>query len=226
MSSHAFYEAEPAADPNRHSHWSGIGPLVMLRLVSVLALVLFYAFLTTESRPNVWRGMLTQKTVGENGILFAGVTLGMSRSAVEEVRPDLVPHRVANGKTVGIFRADGATHTLWFTGSGRGHKVHRIRIERTYEELGEYEVLARFGRLDGNPVTTDCGRHIFARGLQCHYRWLTKGGVPLDVHRRVIKDAGGNSRTVLTVIAVDAYLEGKANEQGRARQHAILIPER
>ena len=137
-----------------------------------------------------------------------------------------MPRRVANGRTVVTFHADGAIHTLWFTGPGQDHKVHRIRIERTYEKLGEYEILARFGRLYGNPVTTDCGRQVFATGRQCHYRWLTKGGVPLDVHSRVIKDASGAGRTVLTVIAVDAYLEGKARNDERVRLHANLIPGR
>jgi hypothetical protein len=226
MPAQDVYKFNPAADSNRHNHWSGIGSLVLLCLASVLALVLFLAFVTTEPRPNVWSTMFNQKSVGKNGILFANVTLGMSRSTVEKVHPDLIRRRTANGRTVGTFRANGATHTLWFTGPGQGHKVHRIRIERTYEKLGEYEILARFGRLYGNPMSTDCGRRVFAPGQQCHYRWLTKGGVPLDIHSRVIKDTGGASRTVLTVIAVDTYLEEKARENGRGRLHAGLTPRR
>jgi hypothetical protein len=222
MSAHDDYEYEPAAGPKGRSHWSGIGTLSLLCLVSVLALTLFFAFLTVEPRPNVWGGLFAQKTVGKNGILFAGVTLGMPRLAVETVHPDMVLSRIANGRTVGTFRADGATHTLWFRGPQRGHKVYRMRIERTYEHLGEYEILARFARRHGNPVVTDCGRRVFAAGRQCHYQWLTKGGVPLDVHSRVIKDGNGADRTVLTVVVVDAYLEGKVREEGRVRRHANL----
>jgi len=226
MPARDIYKFKPVAYPKRRSHWSGIGTLILLCLISILTLALFFAFLTTESRPNVWRSMFTQTTVGKNGVLFADITLGMSRSAVEKIRPDLMPRRVAHGKAVGTFRVDGATHTLWFTGPGQDHKVHRIRIERTYVQLGEDEILARFGRLYGNPVVTDCGRRVFAEGRQCHYQWLTKGGVPLDVHSRVIKDVNGATRTVLTVTAIDAYLEGKARDDERVRLHANLIPGR
>jgi hypothetical protein len=220
MPTRDIYKNKQATDPNRHSHWSGIGSLILLCLVSVFALILFLAFVSTESLPIVWNGMFAAKSIGKNGALFANVSIGMRRSTVEKVRPDLTLRRTASGKTVATFRADGANHTLWFTGPGQNHKVHRIRIERVYEELGEYEILARFGRMYGNPVSTDCSRQVFAPGQQCHFRWLTKGGAPLDVHSRVIKDAAGASRTVLTVIAVDAYLEQKAKGTGRAQRHA------
>ncbi len=222
MPARDFYKNKSAANPNRKGHWSGIGSLILLCLVSVFALTLFLAWMTTEPRPNVWGGMFAQRSVGKNGILFADVTLGMRRSTVEKMQPGMIARRIASGKTVGTFRAEGATHTLWFTGPGQDHKVHRIRIERTYDQLGEYEVLARFGRKYGNPVSTDCGRQVFAPGQYCHYQWLTKGGIPLDVHSRVIMTAGGASRTVLTVIAVDSYLEGKASGNRRGRLHASL----
>ena len=207
MPSHDLYDYETAAEPEERSHWSGIGTLSLLCLVSVLALTLLGAYVTTEPRPMVWNGLFTQRTLGKSGIRFAGVTLGMPRSAVEKRHPDLVLNRIFTGRTVGTFRAEGAAHTLWFTGAESRHKVYRMRIERTYEGLGEYEILARFGRRHGNPVITNCGRRIFASGQRCHYQWLTKGGVPLDVHSRVIKDDSGISRTVLTIIAVDALLE-------------------
>ena len=70
---------------------------------------------------------------------------------------------VANVKTLGTFCADGATRNLWLTGPGQVHKVHRIRVEHTYEKRGEYATLARFDRLYGNPVTTDGGRRVFAQ---------------------------------------------------------------
>jgi hypothetical protein len=223
MPARDIYKNRLAADPNRHSHWSGIGSLILLCLVSVFALTLFLAFMNTDSRPIVWNGMFAAKSIGKNGALFSNVSIGMRRSTVENVRPDLTLRRTASGKTVATFRADGANHTLWFTGPGRNHKVHRIRIERVYEGLSEYEILARFGRMYGNPVSTDCSRQVFAPGQQCHFRWLTKGGIPLDVHSRVIKDAAGASRTVLTVIAVDAYLEQKVKRTGRVRRHANLL---
>ena len=69
------YKFKPVAISKRRSHWSGIGSLILLCLASVLALVLFLAFVTTESRPNVWSTMFRQHSVGKSlkAVFFLGV---------------------------------------------------------------------------------------------------------------------------------------------------------
>ena len=53
-----------------------------------------------------------------------------------------------------------------------------------------------------------------------------QGRSPLDIHSQVIKDTSGAGQSVFTVIATDAYLEGKARDDERVRLHVILIPGR
>ena len=120
------YKFKPVAYPKRRRHWSGIGTLILLCLISILALALLFAFLATESRSTVWRGIFTQKTVGKNGGLFADVTLGMPRSAVGKFCPDLrsararrwVPSAPTAPPTLfGSQARDGTTKSIGYASS-------------------------------------------------------------------------------------------------------------
>ena len=210
----------PAAAGRHHpSQWTGMGTLIFLCLISITALGLFVAGVATESRSSVWDGLLVSGANKDKGLRFGGVLLGMPLSVVERARPDLVLAGDRKGETTGSFQEDDTLYTVWFLKGDPDRKAYRVRYDRTDHVLGEEEILGRFGRKHGRPVISDCGQPVFAKGVHCHFRWLTGGGVPLDIYTRGFKDTGGGSWTALTVIAEDIQ---PAGQRSRTLPHARI----
>ena len=208
-----------AAGRHNRSQWSGMGRLILLCLISITALGLFVAGVTTEGRPSVWDGLFASGGNKDMGLRFGGVFLGMPLSVVERARPDIVLAGDRKGETTGSFQEGDTAYTVWFLNDDPDSKAYRVRYDRTDHVLGEEEILGRFGRKHGRPMISDCGQSVFAEGVRCHFRWLTGGGVPLDVYTRVFKDTDGGSWTALTVIAEDIQ---PAGPRSRARPHARI----
>lgn len=188
----------------------GIGFLAFLCGLGIVILWVFVAYVNPELKLLFWNGLKTQTEKFQ----VSGVTMGMSLRKVTNLRPGTVVKQDRNGETVGLFQWEDAAHAVWFLDQGHGRQAYRIRYDKTFHTLSEREVLSHIAEKYGRPATSDCARLGAKPGTRCHFQWLAREGIFLDVYTRMTKQASGGERTDLTIIAVDTYLEGKARRQG------------
>lgn len=196
-----------------------IRSLFGLTVLGLAAVAIFAAFLLIEPAA---RPLASEEPRFGERLKFEGVAFGATPETIQARHPSMVLAAEAGGLARGSFQYDGVTYTVWFFEDGDALKAFRMRSDQTHVNVREEDILGDFGRRFGEPIATDCGRRVYSQGGQCRYQWLTRGGVPLDLHLRVRKDTIGNTLTTISILATDAYLDGKRAQSRLADRHARL----
>ena len=206
-------EEEPRAriclDKSRaESPWQGIGMLVALLVVSLVALaVLASTVVRLDGNTTVWDSLMgfieREEPAGYGGIKF-----GMTPTGALKARPDLLLADLPGGESAGSFEWQGVPHSVAFLPTSRGNKAYRIRNVRNVAPESADAILGSLTRALGPPLESDCGKRIFDATRTCHYRWMAPKGVSLALTTRPVTAAGA-PRTEVTLNAVDTYLQSK-----------------
>lgn len=133
-----------------------------------------------------------------------GIKLGMTAETVHRLVPDMAT-KIRGSEHTGEFVADGVVHSIRFAPGSKPGPVYRIKYREFHTRLTTTEIIARFGEQFGQPVIVDCwqGFRVSRQG-PCHFQWLTREGVKLDVRSQAARRTpSGHPRTILNVTATD-----------------------
>ncbi|MBC8268181.1 MAG: hypothetical protein H8E36_05490 [Rhodospirillaceae bacterium] len=192
----------------RKDDGGNIKTLVFLCLAALMALIFFLTFETNIGAQINWRKMFFLKNKLEQTFKLGGVSLGMSPDVVRKRHPNLDLASLGRGETAATFKFDGAHYTVWFVNIGGHEKAYRMRYDQSFATRTEEDILDSIGDKHGKPGTSECSKAgDLAR--KCHFQWWPSGGIALNVSTTEVKSSLNHTRTDVTMIATDTYLDGK-----------------
>ncbi len=167
----------------------------------------------TEDTGTDWASLYTLgKTEGL--LQLAGVTLAMTPADARRLHPTLALTPAETGETTGTFVFRGIPYSVWFLSRDNGEKAFRIRADEVLPAFTEADFQARFAQKFGRPATSECVRRKISSADECRFRWWPSDGASLNVAIAQVKTSAGRTRTTLTTVLADTYLEEK---RGRVR---------
>ena len=203
-------------DSRAESPWQGIGMLLALCLLSLLALgVLTATVVRIDGNATIWQSLVSLMEERESGA-HGGIRFGMTPTRAHQVQPHMLLADLLGGETAGSFEVGGVPHAVAFLTAEHGRKAYRVRSLRT---VSPQEADARVESLHlthGLPLDSDCTKRIFEATRTCRYHWLASNGVSLTLTTRAVIGRSG-PRTEVSLIAVDTYLAGKRRRAGAGR---------
>ena len=192
----------------RKEDGGSIRTLVFFCLAALLALIAFLVFETNIGAEINWRKMFFLKNKLQQTFKLGGVSLGMSPDLVRKHHPNLDLSSLGRGETAATFKFDGAHYIVWFINIDGHEKAYRMRYDQSFATRTEEEILDSIGDKHGKPGTSECAKAgDLAR--KCHFQWWPAGGIALNVSTTETKSASKQTRTDVTMIATDTYLDGK-----------------
>jgi len=187
---------------------SGIKTLILFCLAALLALIAFLVFETNIGAQINWRKMFFLKNQIEQTFKLGGISLGMSPEVVRKRHPNLDLASLGRGETAATFNFEGAHYTVWFVTIDGHDKSYRMRYDQSFTTRTEAEILDSIGDKHGKPGTSECAK-AGDQARKCNFQWWPSGGISLNVSTTEVKSAAKLSRTDVTMIATDTYLDGK-----------------
>ena len=194
------------------SPWRGVGRLAALLGFSLAALGLVALVFRVDAEPSVWDTLFADSPTGQH-VFAGGIFLGMNADALSRYHPDVEFAANGAGGHRGIVRDGDGVHTVWFANGRDDAPAFRLTSELTLAGAPMDEVFELFAAHYGRPVASGCERSRVLDTFKCHYRWLTKGSVSIDLYVTGDRADGGGASTKIRVVAVDINLEA-------ARPHA------
>lgn len=205
-----------------------------LRASVVYCLLAFFAVVTFVTMGNDGRGNVSWDTFAtkwntfydafakkEDDFKINGMSLGMTPDRIRGLYPSLTVKLDNNGAMKGSYTANDANYTVSFTKQGGSQKAFQIRYDKNFKDMTEEQILQRIGQRFGRPASTNCTRSGLRNSSGCHFRWWLRGNTVLNVYTTVVTDKSGKTRTGLSMVAADSYLEGKIN---RAQANRLSPP--
>ena len=186
-----------------------ISNLVMVLVFSLVGLAGYFTYKNTAVSEISWASLFFNPKIKEKGFQIGGVTLGMTPAMIGRLHSNLEVSTGENGEKKGSYASGGAFYNLKFIGTAGDYKAYRLRYDQAFSTIPQTEILDSISRKHGNPATSDCVRSIAKPATRCHFRWWPDGGVVLDVYIAEIDGLSGQTRTEVSVLAVDMNLEGK-----------------
>lgn len=193
---------------NNKDHGPGIGTLLLLCVLGLIALGVFIAFKTKIGANIDWRSMFFSKDVDTTSFRMGGVSLGMSTDKIKRMHSNIELKSVGSGETIGSFNYQGANYILWFVKVDGRDKAYRMRYDQAFASHSEQDILDRIGDRHGKPGTSECTK-AGEQARKCHFQWWPSGGIALNVITTENTKQGADKRTEVTMIATDTYLDGK-----------------
>ena len=154
-----------------------------------------------DAEPSVWDTLFADSPTGQH-VFAGGIFLGMNADALSRYHPDVEFAANGAGGHRGIVRDGDGVQTVWFANGRDDAPAFRLTSELRLASARMDGVLELFGAHYGRPVASGC-----ERTFKCHYRWLTKGSVSIDLYVTGDRADGGGASTKIRVVAVDINLE-------------------
>lgn len=198
-------------NPNRGRRKLDSGNTKTLIFFCLAALLGLFAFITFETNIGTeinWRKMFLQKEKLIQAFSLGGVSLGMSPEAVLKKHPNLSLSNLGRGETAATFNFEGAHYIVWFIKMNGRNKAYRMRYDQSFTTRTEEEILDIIGDEHGKPGTSECTK-AGELARKCHFQWWPSGGIALNVSTTEVKTSSKATRTDVTMIATDTYLDGK-----------------
>lgn len=192
----------------RKSDSGNVKTLVFFCLLALLALIAFITFETNIGAQINWRKMFLQKEKRVQAFNLGGVNLGMSPEAVRKKHPNLDLSILGRGETAATFQFEGAHYIVWFVKINDREKAYRMRYDQSFTTRTEEEILDSIGDEHGKPGTSECTK-AGELARKCSFQWWPKGGIALNVTTTETQIPSKPTRTEVTMIATDTYLDGK-----------------
>ncbi|NQV48129.1 MAG: hypothetical protein HQ504_10145 [Rhodospirillaceae bacterium] len=201
-------EGERRVRHKQHQRNNGIGTLVFLCIISIIALSIFVAFQTDVGDDIDWGKMFFLKDKSDNTFKMGGVSLGMTQKTVKQLHPNMDLASLGHGESTATFVVDGGNYTIWFIDLKGLKSAYRMRYDQTFATRTEAEILDKIGSKYGKPVTSECIKVGFDP-RKCVFQWWPSSGIALNVSTTEIDKSSGKRHTQVTIIATDTYLNGK-----------------
>ncbi len=195
-------------DRHAESPWQGIGMLLALCLLSLLALgVLTTTVVRIDDNTTIWKSLVSLLKERDSAA-HGGIRFGMTPARAHKAQPHMLLADMPGGETAGSFEFDGVPHAVAFLAAEHGRQAYRIRSQRTVTPKAADARLKSLHRSLGSPLESGCAKRIFEATRTCRYRWLASKGVSITLTTRSV--IGSSSpRTEVSLVAVDTYLQGK-----------------
>jgi|GEM_PF-1143559 len=186
----------------------GIATLIYMCFAALLGLGIFLVFETKLGNQINWQNMFFLKNKIHQAFKLGNVSLGMSPDVVRKQHPNMSLAILAGGETAATFNYEGAHYTVWFIQINGVDKAYRMRYDQSFATRTEEEILDSIGDKHGKPGTSECSKAgDLAR--KCHFQWWPSGGIALNVSTTETTSTTGLTRTDVTMLATDTYLDGK-----------------
>lgn len=192
----------------RKSDNNSIKTLFLFCLTAMLALAAFVVFETSVGNQIDWRKIFFLKDEVKQTFNMGGVSLGMSPEMVRSKHPNLDLVKLGRGESAASFIFEGAQYVVWFVKINGHNKAYRMRYDQSFTTLREAEILESIGNEHGKPGTSECSK-AGDMSRKCNFQWWPSGGIALNVSTTETKSPSYKTRTVVTMIATDTYLDGK-----------------
>ncbi len=192
----------------RKSDSNSIRTLLYLCCAALFGLGVFIVFETKVGDEIDWRRLFFQKEAEKQSFKMGNVSLGMTPDKVREQHPNLDLSNLGRGESAVTFNFEGAHYTVWFININGRDKAFRMRYDQSFRTRTEAEILESIGKKHGKPGTSECSK-AGDQERKCHFQWWPFGGTALNVSTTEVKSGQGKSRTDVTMIATDTYLDGK-----------------
>ncbi|NQU58286.1 MAG: hypothetical protein HQ513_13700 [Rhodospirillales bacterium] len=198
--------------------------LLFFCLAALLALIAFLTFETNIGAEINWRKMFLAKDKANSAFKLGGVSLGMSPETVRKKHPNLDLSSLGRSEAAATFKFEGAHYTVWFVNINGQEKAYRMRYDQSFTTRTEEEILDSIGDEHGKPGTSECSKAgDLAR--KCNFQWWPSGGIALNVSTTEVKSVSKKTRTDVTMIATDSYLDGKRMRLKSNPVEAIAPPQ-
>ena len=148
------------------SPWRGVGRLAALLGFSLAALGLVALVFRVDAEPSVWDTLFVDSPTGQHAF---------------HERDLYVIRRESRHRDLYARDGDGV-HTVWFANGRDDAPAFRLTSELTLAGARMDGVLELFAAHYGRPVASRCERSRVLDTVKCHYRWLTKGSVSIDLY--------------------------------------------
>ncbi len=192
----------------RKADTGSVKTLLFFCLAAILALVAFLTFETNIGAQIDWHKMFFLKNKLEQTFKLGGVSLGMSTEVVRKKHPNINLKSLGRGETAASFSFEDAHYIVWFVTIDGQEKAYRMRYDQSFNSRTEEEILNSIGDEHGKPGTSECTK-AGELARKCNFQWWPSGSISLSVSTTEVKSATNHSRTDVTMIATDTYLDGK-----------------